>query len=672
MNPIDWSHKRLATSSCTLGVDLAAGRDEAAEPPAVISHRLWQTRFGGDRAVVGRTITVNSAPYVISGVAASGFGGMSLDASVDIWLLLPAPTFVPPSAIARLRPGVTMAQAQAATDVLLQGVDRDQGVSDSTGPIRTEIVAAGQGSSELRERYRRPLLALLGLVGLVLLITCTNVGNLLVVRNAGRARELTLRVALGASRSRLVTQLLVEGVLLAVVSGAAAWLVAEWGVHLLVSTLPEPGAAGQLAFRTDLRTLGFMGLLSCVSAALFTLAPAWRATRVDLTTSLKDTATLVTARGTRLGLWLVGGQVALSVILLTGAGLFVQTVRNMTHVDLGFDPHHLVEVELADRAIRYRPEEFRGIEDALLERIRAIPGVREVALYGNTLLPSYSSGEQPAEYSGGMVGVGFYEAMRIPLVRGRLFTAADVSGPETVAVINEAFAKQYFPGEDPLGKRAGHGNFRIVGVVRDAKLFNLRWTGSPTVHRLAERESRLVSGIEVRTSIDPAGVIGPIEDAVRSVNPRLLTAVRTVDTVIARSIARERMVATTGALFGLLGLVLAGMGLFGIAAFAVARRTSELGLRIALGAGRWDVIRESLREPTRVVVFGLVAGVVTGLVMTRWLGSLISGLLFGLTPADWSTIVIAALLLLLVAVVACLMPAYRATRVDPLVVLRRE
>ena len=164
-----------------------------------------------------------------------------------------------------------------------------------------------------------------------------------------------------------------------------------------------------------------------------------------------------------------------------------------------------MEVELADRAIGYRPEEVRGIEDALLERIRAIPGVQEVALYGNTLLPSYLSGEQPAEYSGGMVGLGFYEVMRIPLVRGRLFTPADVTGPETVAVINEAFAKQYFPGEDPLGKHAGHGNFRIVGVVRDAKLFNLRWTGSPTVHRLAERESRLVSGIEVlvRASIPP-------------------------------------------------------------------------------------------------------------------------------------------------------------------------
>ena len=210
-----------------------------------------------------------------------------------------------------------------------------------------------------------------------------------VVRNTGRARELTLRVALGASRSRLVTQLLVEGVLLAVVSGAAAWLVAQWGVHVLVSTLPESTAAGQLAFRSDLRTLGFLGLLSCVSAALFTLAPAWRATRVDLTTALKDTATLVTARGTRLGLWLVGGQVALSVILLTGAGLFVQTVRNMTACRSGLRSAPSGGSGIGGSRAQYRPEEVRGIEDALLERIRAIPGVQEVALYGNTLLPSY-------------------------------------------------------------------------------------------------------------------------------------------------------------------------------------------------------------------------------------------------------------------------------------------
>jgi predicted permease len=370
---------------------------------------------------------------------------------------------------------------------------------------------------------------------------------------------------------------------------------------------------------------------------------------------------------------MVGVQVALSVVLLTGAGLFVQTLGNLARTDLGFDSHNLIQVELAARTAGIRPEQVPAIHEQLIERVAAVPGVSAVTMFGTPLYPPWATGaEPPSDYTAGIVGPDFFDLMRIPLVRGRFFTAADAMRTEGYSIVTESFARQTFPGEDAIGKRAGFGNLEVIGIVRDAKLDSVRWDVEPMVYRMGMRQARLMSVVLVRAAVDPETVMRPIQEAVMGVNPRLLVSVRTVDEVVGRSIARERLVAMTSAFFGVLGLALTGIGLFGVAAFAVARRTSELGLRIALGATPWGVIRESLRETMRVFVWGLVAGSVGAFLAARLAGRFISGLLFGLEPADWTNVAGAVLLMLSIAVAACVVPALRASRTDPLRAIKYE
>ncbi len=666
-----------------LGVGAAIGRVEspqvgndtsAADGVAVVSERFWTRRFGRDRGVLGSTLTVNDRPHPVIGVAAAGFLGLSPDASVDVWLLSSATEFAPPSAIARLQTGVASDQAQAAATAMFAHLDQQSAAPPADGPILTEVLPAAHGDSTLREQYRGPLVALTGLVALVLLTTCTNIGGLLVVRNRARLHELGVRASLGARRSRLVSQLLVESAVIALVGAAAAWVFARWSVSALLALLPVTTIPEQLAFQTNVRVLLFMVALSFIAAMLFGFVPAWRASRVDVTVTLKSSQTTATAQGTRrLGLWLVGAQVALSVVLLAGAGLFVQTVRNLAHADLGFDPRNLIQVELAARSAGIRPDQVPALHDQLLARVVAIPGVEAVTAFGTPLFPAWATAaEQPSDYAAGIVGPGFFELMRIPLVRGRLFTMADAMRPEGFSIVSESFAKQMFPGEDAIGKRAGFGNLEVIGIVGDAKLDNLRWNVEPFVYRMGLRQARLMSALLVRTAVDPEAVMRPIQEAVSSVNPRLPVSIRTVDDVVNRSIARERLVAMTSGFFGVLGLALSGIGLFGVAAFAVVRRTSELGLRMALGATPWHAVRESLRETMHVFGWGLIAGSVAALAAARIAGRFISGLLFGLEATDWMNVAAAVTVMVVIAAAACVVPALRASRIDPLTAIRYE
>jgi predicted permease len=675
-----------------LGVPIALGRSPTSSdgPVAVISYRLWRARFDGGSSALGRSLTIDGQAYSLIGVAVPQFLGLSLESSPDLWISsahssAPAPQQM----IAHLKPGVMASQAQAALDVLFSQLAQEQpGIVAGSRPgqpaAHVALLAAGKGLSALRVQYERPLLALTGLVILVLLITCTNVGNLLMVRNSARRRELAVRAALGARRSRLVLQYLLESAVLAMLGGIMALMFARWGVSIILSMLPVSVMPESLAFRVDARVLGFAAAVSLLSALLFGLAPAWRAAQVDLTAALRSSqGSSSTKRTRRLGRTLVASQVGLSVLLLVGAGLFVQTLRNLVRLDVGFNTESLLQVSLDTRGSGYREGQVGALYRLLLERVSAIPGVHSVTGIRNDVMKgNFSRGmmaipgrtlDRGEAWGVASVGPSFFETMNIPVVRGRTFTAADFAQERRCVIITEAFAGRYFPNDDPIGKRIGDPpNTEIIGVVRDARLTAVRTESGPMMYFMAPREPDRIGALEVRTAGDTAAIGRAVREEIQRVNRRLVVDIRTMRQEIDRNIAKERMVAATSGFFSLLGLLLVSIGIFGVASFTVAQRTSELGIRTALGASRWSVIRESLRDTMQVFGTGLAAGIIAAIVAVQLTASFISDLLFGLRAADVANIVAAVLMMVAVALAACILPARRATRIDVLTAIRNE
>ena len=641
---------------------------------AVISYRLWRARFGGSVDVLGRGVSVNGRPYSIAAVAPARFHGLAIDAPADIWISSPDPA--PLQMIARLKGGVSIQQAGAAAEALFRRHAAE--IPAPPDMIRAELVPAGKGLSGLRAQYERPLQALTVLVMLVLVLTCSNVGSLLMVRNAGRRRDMTVRVALGASRWRLMRQYLVESALLAALSGTLAVAVARWGVGIFLSLLPLASAPASLAFDTDARVLGFVAVVSLVSALLFGLAPAWRASRVDVANDVRAGQGSTAAPGTRrLGRVLVGCQVAVSVLLLVAAGLFVRTLRNLHDVDVGFNTERLMQVLIDTRGAGFNRGQVAPVYRLLLERVSAVPDVRSVTAVRNpvlrgagsimfTDLPGMIQVERGETWQAAAVGPSFFETMGIPLRRGRTFTPADFDDDAPKYVANEAFLRRYFPGTDPVGSGP------IVGVVGDARLAGVRADMVPMLFERIRRDPDRINALEVRTSADPQVVAAAIRQTIRRIHPRLLIEVNTMQAEIERQIATERMVASVSAFFSLLGVVLAAIGIFGVASYTVAQRTNELGLRMALGAGRGRVIVESLRDTMLVFTLGLGAGVLAAVLAVRVAAGTIAGLLFGVTPGDTLTIAAAAAAMVVVAAAACAIPAKRATGIDPLAAIRYQ
>ena len=667
-----------------LGVTPVVGRMPERSDGAVVilSYHLWRDRFSGSASVLGRLLIIDGQACSVIGVAPQQFFGLSIDDSVDLWMS--SRTDASQQMMARLKPGVTAAQARAATQVLFHQLAESQPEIVPDVATQIELLPAGQGLSQLRAQYERPLLALTVLVTLVFFITCTNVGNLLLVRNAARRREFTVRAALGARRSRLILQILVESVILAALGGILALLIARWGVSILLSMLPLSANPKGLAFHADAHILAFAAGVSLLSALLFALAPAWRATQLDLTATLRMSQGSRSTKGTRrLRHSLVACQVGLSVLLLVGAGLFVQTLQNIVRVDVGFNPDGLLQVSVDTRASGYVRGQVGSLYRLLSERVSAIPGVRSVTFSrnrvmqgnvsrGRVALPGHTLSPDEG-WDAHMVGPLFFETMNIPVVRGRTFTAADVAQDRQVVVISEAFAKQYFPNEDPVGKRIGEPpTIEILGVVGDTRLASVRRESSPTMYVMARREPDRFDALEVRTSGDAEAIARAVREEVRRVNPRLLIDVRTMRRHMNESVVKERMVAAASAFFSLLGLLLASIGVFGVASYTVAQRTNELGIRMALGASQWSVIRESLRETMIVFGAGLVAGIVAAIAAVRLTSTFVSDLLFGLTATDTTNMIGAVLLMVVVALAACILPARRATRIDPLTAIREE
>ncbi|HEV3061617.1 MAG TPA: ABC transporter permease [Vicinamibacterales bacterium] len=704
-----------------LGVTALTGRtiapeDDAATaaPVAVISHNYWMSRFGGSTGVVGMLVHVNNVPVTIVGVLPSGFTGIeqtvgdAADISVPLALepqlnpglttppsLVTRPTFWWLLLMGRLRPGVTAAQARGNLAGVFQEAarggfetylsslspeDRRRSSSQDHSQIPELLVDSGShGIYDVRETDIRAVTVLTAVAALVLLIVCANVANLLLSRATVRQRELSVRLALGATRGRLARQLLTESLLLAAIGGVLGMLVGRWGQQLL------PGAPGQSS-PLDWRVLVFVIAVTTLTGVVFGTAPALRATRTDVSAALKDHNRSVAGSPRLFGSFLVVAQVAISLVLLVGAGLFLRTLQNLRHGDLGFNPRNVVLFQVSPALNRYETGKRNPLYDQIGERLRAIAGVRAVSWSNPALMAGrrfsggmFIQGRPPAPgrrdtISGMTVSPTFFETMEIPVLAGRAFTARDAADAPRVVVINDAAARKYFPNEYPIGRHIGSslegsGQQEIVGVLRDAKYNSVRDAAVPTKYTPYLQSPQGSATFEVRTAGDPLAAIGGIREAVRQIDPTLpLIDMTTQSDQVERAFAQEKVFAQAYTLFGSLAVLVASVGLFGLMSHRVARRTNEIGIRMALGAARQDVVRLVMRDSMILVVLG----VAIGLGAARVAGRLVANLLFGLAPTDWTTMAGAMTVILLVSSLAGYLPARQGSRVDPMVALRDE
>ncbi|MFZ0592267.1 MAG: ABC transporter permease [Bryobacteraceae bacterium] len=715
-----------------LGVHTVLGRTITSEddkvaggsPVAVISYDYWQRRFGLDPSVAGKKVGLNNSPFTIVGVTAPEFFGLEpgerIDVSVPITMIdqvrpgyaaKGTPYYVLTSPVrnwlrimARLRPGVTRERARANLEPIFRQVVREslEGLSglpfDSPAirrvilQARLQLSSGGQGLAALRQKFSKPLFILMAAVGLLLLITCANVANLLLARANARSKEIAVRLTVGAGRLRLMRQLIAESTLLAVAGGALGLLLAFWASRSLLILMSHSSSPLSLSVRPDGTVLGFTLLVSLLTAILAGIVPAWRAARTNLAPSLVESTRSAGKGGgrSRLARSLVVLQVALSLVLLIGAGLLARSLENLKDFYPGFNKENVLLLALNPGMLDYTGTRTNTLYQTLLERIAALPGVRAASFSMDTPLSGGSNGTQVKvegykPQSGkeltptglNLVGPTYFTTIETPILLGRDFTAADQAPAPKVAVVNEAFARDYFGSANPLGRRISTPGwvgdpswFEIVGVVKDAKQQDLREPASPTAY-MPVSQSGVPSGVtfEVRTAKNPTAISAAVLHAIAQIDSRLpVFNVRTLSEQVNDSLIQERLIASLSSLFGALALILAAVGLYGLMTYAVNRRTNELGIRMALGAQRGEIARMVLRESLLLVVIGLVVGIPVSLIASR----LISSELYGLKPFDPITLAAAGLTLMAIAALAGYLPARRASRVDPMVALRYE
>ena len=701
-----------------LGVDIAEGRGFFArdeEPGAagvvVISHGLWERQFSGDSAVVGRSVFISNQSVTIVGVAPTGFDGVTPGLDSDVWVLLKqfrtsedlsnrAGSIF--QVMGRLRADVGREQAQTSLTTLYQQsliAELANGgataVASRSRPsdYRVELEDGGRGLLFLQGQFGRPLVIVMAIVALVLLVACANVANLLLARAITRQHEIGVRIALGSSRGRLVRQLMTESVLLAICGGVGGLLLAYVGGHFLTVLLAGGLLPMTLHLSPDARVMAFTATISLLTGVLFGIVPALQATKPSVAPSLGSAARAQGGSRPRqyLSKALVSSQMAISLLLLIAAGLLVNSVRKMHDIDPGFDREGVLLVEVhSDQAPS--PALVFTLTEQLRERIMSLPGARSASCswlplfepFTDLSAPLYIGGYTPrlgetvlARYN--VVSPGYFETVGMKLIAGREFTPQDRENSAPVVVVNESFVKKYLSGESPLGKfiaiavgpRSSWRPRAIVGIVRDTKYNDLRRETKPLFYAPFSQMSREPQSVEVRTAntMDPL-ILGPsVRDVIATIAPQLVVDdMRTLAQQVDRPIATERLIAELSAGFGLLALLLAGVGLYGVMSYAVARRTREIGVRMALGASRGDVLWLVLRECLGLALAGVGCGLLLAAAATR----LLSRFLYGLTATDPLTIAIATFVLVSVAILAGCFPARRATRVDPMVALRYE
>ena len=691
-------------------------RVPAQSPYAVLSYDYWQKRFAGSPAALGATIRVGRANLTVIGIAGPGFSGESVGDRPEIWAPMTMEPELKPGTdwlhedmaknldkvewlhvFGRLKPGVSLGQAQAQVDLVFKDmIESDYGAL-LTGKTRAEFLnqhirlrMAATGASSVRSRAREPLTILLAMVGLVLLIACANVANLLAARAATRGREVGIRVALGAGRKRLIGQMLTESLMLAALGALGGLVVARVAVRFLIALMSPPTAPLDLNTPFDLRVLAFTCGVAILTAVLFGAAPALSATASDVSANLSG-GLRATANRRRVSFAkaLVAVQVALSMLLLVGSGLFLRTLENLEKVQLGYQKDHIFQVGVDAEAGGYEgAARIRFFAD-LQQRLQSIPGVRSVSYSENGLFTGEDSsdeievegyaakGGEDQEARFDVIGPGYFSSLSVPMLLGREVTADDVAGGRRVVVINESLAKKYFSGRNPVGLHltAHFGDkkwtWEVIGVAANVRDHRLRGEVPPRYYRTAAGGGYVPDSVsyQVRTAGIPTTVAAAVRRAIHDLNDNVpVVNARPLDQFVDRWTNSERTVAELSFVFGAIALTLACIGIYGVLSFGVARRTSEIGIRMALGARRATVIGIILRETGWMVVAGLAIGLAGAAGATRAIASQ----LYGVTPLDPATVAAAAVVLMTVAAGASALPAYRASRVNPVTALRTE
>ncbi|MGA8593752.1 MAG: ABC transporter permease [Bryobacteraceae bacterium] len=676
-------------------------RVPGAHPVAVISFGFWQRKFGMAPSVIGRSITVDETPYTIVGVAPRGFSGVERGTFADLWIpamMMDRACVTSPGCqtfrlLARLHPGIPAQKASADLDVAFAQHLAQRAVAIRNDYVRRtflnqhiKLADGSIGFSPLGYAYAKPLYLLMAVVGIILLIACANVANLLLARAAARGREVAVRLAVGAGRRRLIRQFLTESLLLASFASGLGLILAFWISAGLVKLLPQLNGATTLDVHPDATVLAFTSAIALLSTLLFGLAPAVRSTKTDLTSALKDSSYFQNLPGGRPGLGksLIVMQVALSMLLLVGAGLFWRTLANLRTLDVGFNRDHVLLFDAAYPR-KWKPEQIAAANQRLLERLRSLSGV----IAAGTAAPNPLSGstwdddikaegytahpDENLDVNFMSVSPGALEALHTPLLRGRLFDERDRKDSPKVVLVNQTLARYFCARANPIGRHLeipNAGKAEIVGVLRDSKFVSLREETPRMVYIPASQAAvHPAESFVARTAGEPAAFVGVIRELARDAEPNArVTSVRTMADQMDETLVQERLIAKLSGVFGLLALLLAAVGLYGVMAYAVGRRTNEIGIRRARGARRSDVLMLVLGETLLLIFLGLMAGIPIALACGHW----VAALLFGLSPTDSTTILAAATLLAATAIAAGAIPAYRAAKVDPMIALRYE
>lgn len=702
-----------------LGVSPLAGRfinsqdvllDKGApEQVAVVGYSLWQRAYGGDPSAVGKTIRVEGVPFKIIGVMQKGFTGMGIATEPDVTIPLTAQPIITGSSFAkltsprwfgleiggRMKDGVTLAQARAQLQTVWPAVQAQALPSDYTAQeraqaaaTRLEVKSAARGiDSDLREHFSRPLYVMLAATALILLIACVNLANLMLGRAGARRQEIAMRLALGASPSRILSQLLTESILLSVAGASLGFAFAFWSTRWLTNFVTQlyviPVA---LNVSPDLSVLGFTLGAAIFTGVLFGLAPAWQAMHQDAGEISPGSRILGQGRG-RLGGFLISLQVALSVILLIGAGLFVRTVAQLRSINTGFRSDGVLVVKLSAVPGGYKNIDNNSYYPELVNRISVLPGVRTASVanvqpgggYEGTqsisALPS-SGRDENVDAGLAVVSPKFFETVGIALLAGRDVEWRDDDHRPRVAVLSRKLAQRLFHSEDPIGRRIRIGtdptrqDIQVVGIVSDARLLNVRNPNALAAYVPFLQEPKFIhsNSLDIHTDGDPMGVSNIVQRAIESLGHEYPTRMLTLRQVRDRALLQERILAILASFFGLLALLLASIGLYGLLSYTVARRTREIGVRMALGASRNKMFYMILRETLAFVVVGLAIGLLGSLGVLRF----IAHMLFNVRPWDPVTLIIVVATLLIVAVAASSAPALRASRLDPMIALREE
>lgn len=688
-------------------------RTPGAHPVAMLSHALWQTRFQGDPAIVGKNIHLNGLPYTIIGVVQEGFDGVERGEHLEVVVPLMMKAQITPTwndlddrrsrwvqTYGRLKRGVTLEQAKASLQPLHRAIlelevreaafaKASRYSKDQFLKMWMDAVPAAQGDSGMQTVIAKPMFMLMATVGLVLLIACANIANLMLARAAARQKEVAVRLALGASRWQLMRQFLVESLMLAVAGGAAGVLVAIWVAKMLLRFIPEEGVQEFIRTTPDPRILAFTFGISILTGVLFGLAPALQATKPDIAPTLKDQASNVMGGGSGLRKTLVTAQVALSLLLLIGAGLFARSLQNLRGLDSGMKLDNTIAFDVDPTLAGYKGQRALVFYQQLLDRLRSLPGVRSAATAGVRVL-SRSDWESTITIEGydakpgedmapwfNAVSPGYFDSLGISIVGGRDFDAKDDLAAPKVALVNQSFVKKFFGERDPIGRHFGMGgdpgtktDIEIIGVVRDAHYEELRQQVPRQVF-VAGLQSKNPGGasVFVRAHGDPLAFAGAARREVAALDSNIpVFNMKTMNRQLDESLVLERFVTTLSTAFGILATVLAMVGLYGVMAYTVARRAREIGIRMALGALGGNVVRLIMREVAVLIAIGVAIALPAAYGLTR----LVRSQLYGVEPHDPLTLAAATVGLSAVALLAGFIPAWRASRVDPVKILRYE